>query len=162
MLSFSLFNTIIISRWNLKSLWISLILFFFVKSWLGENNGIQVVVETIKWGGYFSSRPFLRNSNIRLAADLLWFFLCSPQKQLSMSWKTTNFKQKTLINQTVRSYHNRHRVNVRIRLLKKKPFTIMPVAKDDFSHVSLLCSLVSVCSNQHQTFIQISFKPITR
>lgn len=120
MLSFSLFNTIIISRWNLKSLWISLILFFFVKSWLGENNGIQVVVETIKWGGYFSSRPFLRNSNIRLAADLLWFFLCSPQKQLSMSWKTTNFKQKTLINQTVMSNHNRHRVNVRIRLLKKK------------------------------------------
>lgn len=155
MLSFSLFNTIIISRWNLKSLWISLILFFFVKSWLGENNGIQVVVETIKWGGYFSSRPFLRNSNIRLAADLLWFFLCSPQKQLSMSWKTTNFKQKTLINQTVRSYHNRHRVNVRIRLLKKK--AIYHYASGErwlfsrffavFSGVSLFLSALNIYPN---------------
>lgn len=153
MLSFSLFNTI--NWWNLKNVY---------------NKFNFVCKKKVNWGQVMEFKLLWKRSNEVVIFRLVFssriqtsdkqliscdFFLCSPQKQLSMSWETHNFKQKTLINQTVRSYHNRHRVNVRIRLLKKK--AIYHYASGErwlfsrffavFSGVSLLLSALNIYPN---------------
>lgn len=138
MLSFSLFNTI--NWWNLKNVY---------------NKFNFVCKKKVNWGKVMEFKLLWKRSNEVVIFRLVFssriqtsdkqliscdFFLCSPQKQLSMSWETHNFKQKTLINQTVRSYHNRHRVNVRIRLLKKSHLPLCQWRKMTF--LTFLCCVL--------------------
>lgn len=48
----------------------------------------------IKWGGYFSSSLFFQNSNIRLAADLLWFFSLFSTETVVYELRNPQFETK--------------------------------------------------------------------